>query len=121
MGRTPRYQVGAQLTYGKHDDLIERMKSESKGSRQRIIIAALEAYYRLPPSQRRDPIKQLAADMTAIRRAIESQPTLEQIQAMLDQITIIEGVQAAPLPQQVPVATDEELAKRRANRLKNPY
>jgi hypothetical protein len=121
MARSPRYQVPAQLSYTKHAELIRLLESEPKGSVQRIVIAALEAYYKLPPSQRRDPIKQLAADMTAIRRLIESQPTLEQIQVMLDQITVVEGVQAAPLPQKVPVATDEELAKRRANRLKNPY
>lgn len=119
MGRKPRYQIGAQLSYEKHSELIDRLDKEAPGAVQRIIIKGLELYYSLPPSERRDPVKQLAVDMHAVRRAVEGLPA--QLEQMLANIAIIEESPAMPPVQAVPMASEEDLARRRANRMKTRY
>lgn len=68
--------VNAWLVPGQHDELIRRWKETPKGERSTIIINALELYFKLPASKRRDPLHQVREDTTWLKDAMNELPDI---------------------------------------------
>ena len=69
-----RMPIGAQLTPGKHDDLIAKMQAVPVQHRQGVIIEALRLYFKLP-RQDQSVLHQFRDDIALILRKLEALET----------------------------------------------
>jgi hypothetical protein len=127
MARVKRTAVRGWLVPGKHTELIDKWTAEAPGEKNHIIIEALTLYYELPPNQRRDPLKQMASDLSALRRLIEMMPSAltNELLTKLGQVNPRTTL-AASRDNQIEdggeeLVTAEELQRRRANRRQNMW
>lgn len=115
--KSRRIPVNAWLYRGQDDALIECWENEKEKST--VIVRALERYYAVPESQRRDPSERLLAEIVALRMAVENLP-----QTIIKQLASVWGRMSFRRDGDEPeeeLVSEDQLAKRRENRKKNKW
>jgi hypothetical protein len=128
-----RIPLRGWLVRGKDDALIEWWEGlGSNENKNQILVEALEMYRSLPPSQRRDPLRALQAEIVTLKRMIQDMSTiigrqiLDQMDAYMAKLPgkRLEDTQPMiplELEPEEPKATEEELRRRRENRRRNAF
>jgi len=104
--------VGGYLLPGRDDDLIDKWNSLSKGERSEVFREALEQYFQMPPSKRRNPLSRLADD---IGRAIK---LLEEMRGLIKDLST-RPVMVGHQPPAVDAEVDQAAVVRNENMKKN--
>jgi hypothetical protein len=121
MAKENRIPLRGWLTQGKHDALIEKWRTLQKGEQQYAILRGLELFFSLPPSQRTEPIRQLAGEVMSMRRMLDDLP--EEIADVIKALLVESLANLPTAPPDVPpeperrTVTPEDLERRRANRI----
>lgn len=110
MTKIKRVAAGAYLTPGKDDALIDRWTAVPEGQRSEVLKEALEQYFQMPPTQRRNPLSRLADD---ISRAIK---LLEEVRGVVKELSNRPMVIGEKLPTSV---ADSEASRQAAIRNEN--
>ena len=117
-GKT-RVSLNAWLYPGEDDFLLGKLE-DHKGERSDLVVRALEVYFSLPASERRDPNERLAEEISLLRQAIQQLPNrlISQLTTLLSGFAFRGrgvGDDRSEMDTK-PVVGEEELKRRRSNR-----